>query len=39
MQLRGETIVSDALLIIKCKMVCVISLCKIRQNTGLFDAF
>jgi len=33
-QLRDETIVSMALLIIKGEMVCVISSCKIRQNTA-----
>jgi len=38
-QLRDETIVATMLLLIRHKMVCVISLCKIRQNTGLFDAF
>ena len=39
MQLRDETIVVVMLLLIKHKMVCGISLCKIRQNTGPFDAF
>ena len=38
-QLRDETIVATMLLLIRHKMVCVISSCKIRQNTGLFDAF
>ena len=38
-QLRDETIVVTMLLLIKHKMVCVILLCKIRQNIGLFDAF
>ena len=37
-ELRDETIVVSMLLLIKCKTVCVISLCKIRQNTGSFDA-
>ena len=38
-ELRGETIVVVMLLIIKRKMVCVILLCKIRQNIELLDAF
>jgi len=37
-QLRGETIVSMAWLIIKGKTICVISSCKIRQNMRPFDA-
>ena len=37
--LRGETIVWMIWLIMKREMVCVISSCKIRQNTRSFDAF
>ena len=37
-ELRDETIVGVALLIIKRKMVCVISSCKIRQIMRPFDA-
>ena len=37
-ELRDETILGVAWLIIKRKTICVISLCKIRQNTGSFDA-
>ena len=37
-ELRDKTIVVSMLLLIKYKMVCVISLCKIRQNTRPFDA-
>ena len=36
-ELRDETIVVSMLLLIKCKMVSVISSCKIRQNTRSFD--
>ena len=36
-ELRNETIVRVVLLIIKCKIVCGISSCKIQQNTRLFD--
>ena len=39
MALRGETIIWVIWLIIKCEMICIISLCKIRQNTRSFDAF
>ena len=38
-ELHGETIMRAALLIIKVKMVCGMSLCKTRQNTRPFDAF
>ena len=38
-ELHGETILRVALLIIKVKMVCGMSLCKTRQNTRSFDAF
>ena len=38
-ELHGETIMRVMLLIIKVKMVCGMSLCKIRQNTRPFDAF
>ena len=37
-ELRDENIMSVALLIMKRKIVCVISSCKIRQNTRPFDA-
>ena len=37
-ELRGEAIVSVAWLIIKGRTICVISLCKIRQNTWPLDA-
>ena len=37
-ELRDETIVMLISLIIKRKMICIISSCKIRQNTGAFDA-
>ena len=37
-ELRDKTIVVSMLLLIKCKMICVISLCKIRQITRPFDA-
>ena len=37
--LRDETIVWVMSLIIKREMICIISLCKIRQNTRPFDAF
>ena len=37
-ELRDETIVVTIMLIIKRKMICIISSCKIRQNTGAFDA-
>ena len=39
MALRGETIVWVMSLIMKRKMICVISSRKIRQNIGPFDAF
>ena len=37
-ELRDKTIVMSILLIMKRKTVCVISLCKIRQNIRPFDA-
>ena len=37
-ELRGETIVRVMLLLIKGKMVCVISSCKIQQNIRPLDA-
>ena len=37
-ELRDETILGVAWLIIKRKTVCAISLCKIRQNMRPFDA-
>ena len=37
-ELRDETILGVAWLIIKHKTICVISSCKIRQNTRSFDA-
>ena len=38
-ELRDETILGVAWLIIKRKTICVISSCKIRQNMWPFDAF
>ena len=38
MALRGETIVWVIWLMMKREMICVISSCKIRQNTRPFDA-